>query len=409
MSRGEAAREFIYNMLPGLLGKAPEVRLPQDAKEENKERQSMVADAGQAVIAKYRFRESDRTVERRDSEDSTCVEDEFFAVADGTSSKGGGGEASRLAIKIVREQVARGRRPDMSDAEREKLLREAIILAGAKVKQAGEDFPGIFNTTFSSFLASRTPQGREAITVGHVGDSAVYHYRAKDKVLVKLTRSSGLVDALVETGVVSGAFAEAVDQSVDEGKDVVSPSRQQVLQTTNAALENKSLRPDQRTRLEYLREKLIGASQQPVAELLFQQRHRSFNNLASGQERRQDEIQIRTVGVEDGDMVFAASDGLDDVLTKERMHQLIGQGLADGKTMQEISAVLAQEASRDTSKRQKGNLLKGSDGSREGDDVSIAGAIFSRVERPVVAAPVEDRVERDALADANDEAFRLAR
>ena len=56
-----------------------------------------------------------------------------------------------MAIKVVKEQVARGRREGMTDAEREKLLKNAITMAGVMVKQAGRDIPGIFNTTFSSF------------------------------------------------------------------------------------------------------------------------------------------------------------------------------------------------------------------------------------------------------------------
>ena len=393
MSRGDAAREFLYKMMPGFLGKAPEMRPSKDNKERGKEAEPLAVDAGEAVIAK--------SVENRDSEDTTCAEDGFFAVADGTSSKGGGGEASRMAIKVVKEQVARGRREGMTDAGREKLLKNAITMAGVMVKQAGRDIPGIFNTTFSSFLTDRTSEGKNVVTVGHVGDSGVYHYQAKDRRLIKLTRGSGLLDALAETGIVSDTFSDAVDQSVDEGKDVASPSREKVLAGIKMALGKKSLSANQRTRLEYLRRKFSGTSKQSVAEFLYQNRHQSFDNLAPGKEEDEHNVQVRTVGVEDGDMVFAASDGLDDVLTKARIQELIEQGLTAGKTMREISAGLAQEASQDTSKRQKGSFIKRPGTSelvQEGDDVGIAGAIFARAERPLAAVPRETpaRVESPA-------------
>jgi len=117
--------------------------------------------------------------QRSTNEDSLLVHPPYFAVADGMGGAKAGEVASRLAVEVLEEELAR--HPD--DAP-ETQLSHALQEANKRIFELSTDDESRrgMGTTVT---AARVHDGE--VSLGHVGDSRAYRLRVGD--LEQLTRS----------------------------------------------------------------------------------------------------------------------------------------------------------------------------------------------------------------------------
>jgi hypothetical protein len=122
-----------------------------------------------------------------------------------------------------------------------------------------------------------------------------------------------------------------------------------------------------------------------AGELLYRIRNKITQALGDT-EGKKSTPSIETFTAQEGDLVFAVSDGVSDVLTEEEIYTHVKTGVEQNKPAKEILQDLARAAAESRSPRQKGKVLlrdtKGTPLLFQGDDVGVAGA---RIERKVIA------------------------
>lgn len=152
---------------------------------------------------------------RKSNEDSCLVDDELglILVADGMGGHAAGEVASRLAVDVVRDQVARGLKtglipvvgiPAPHWSDRTRLLAAAVAVANDVIFRASQDRferRGMGTT----IVACLTDGAR--LSVIHVGDSRFYLFRGGH--FIAVTRDHSLVAEQVAQGMISSAEAES--------------------------------------------------------------------------------------------------------------------------------------------------------------------------------------------------------
>jgi serine/threonine protein phosphatase PrpC len=152
---------------------------------------------------------------RKNNEDSCLVDDELglVIVADGMGGHAAGEVASRLAVDVVREQVARGLKagtipaigvPAPHWSDRTRLLAAAVTVANDVIFRASQERferRGMGTT----IVACLTNGSR--LSVIHVGDSRFYLFRGGK--IIAVTRDHSLVEEQVAQGMISSAEAES--------------------------------------------------------------------------------------------------------------------------------------------------------------------------------------------------------
>ena len=151
---------------------------------------------------------------RQSNEDSCLVDDEFglLIVADGMGGHAAGEVASRLAVDVVHEQVARGLKtgtipacgvPAPHWSDRTRLLAAAVTLANDIVFRASQERferRGMGTTIVAALMNG------DHLSVVHVGDSRFYLFRGERTIAV--SRDHSLVAEKVAQGMISAREAE---------------------------------------------------------------------------------------------------------------------------------------------------------------------------------------------------------
>jgi protein phosphatase len=123
-------------------------------------------------------------------------------IADGMGGYEGGQEASRIAVRTVREAYAKARGGDPKVS-----LSEAFILAHANIQRYAREhseLQGMGTTCTALAILDRQ------LFFAHVGDSRLYLVRGRT--VSKLTRDHSYVSRLVESGIVREEDAETHPQ-----------------------------------------------------------------------------------------------------------------------------------------------------------------------------------------------------
>jgi protein phosphatase len=127
---------------------------------------------------------SARGSHRETNEDAVLLAPPVLVVADGVGGRPGGEQASSLAVDVLRRSLPAAP-PDAPAA-----LRAALAEANAAVRAARP--PRMATTVVAAHI------GAAGITVGHVGDSRAYLYRAGR--LTRLSADHSLVATMMEDG-----------------------------------------------------------------------------------------------------------------------------------------------------------------------------------------------------------------
>ncbi len=151
---------------------------------------------------------------RQKNEDSYCARPDLglFVVADGMGGHAAGEVASRVAVETIEQFINDTRAADENftwpfglepnldiDGNR---LKTAVKIANRRIatRVAGErDLQGMATTVVAVLT------GRRKVTVAHVGDSRVYHWRTGE--IKRLTRDHSWVEEQVEAGALTPSEA----------------------------------------------------------------------------------------------------------------------------------------------------------------------------------------------------------
>lgn len=395
----KGALQKIYERFP-TFGKPP-VFLSKDGPEKTpilelgKRRMELRGGSQTAARRRLESKKVEAVVEPPISEDYAIADDEIriYAVADGVSSGGHGEVASQIATEEI-AQTIREERQKKDGRSDEELMRQALERAADRVRQAGQDDPALIgmDTTFSGFFLGQESDGSVYAVVGQVGDSRVYRFDAQHLTLQRLTDDSSVLNLLSrpEIGLLSPAEAYDIDQSEQKGAGAILNDQ--------GDLFLKRLR-ERLTELEADKAKLLPIEQKQQAMMIKQLRHviRGFGNSSEGNQGKSaaeilygmrnmifgavkssspEDRQVFRVGVKNGDILFAVSDGICDVLTEKRIQERLRTGLTAGEEPTTIFRVLVEEALSNTSPRQKHKVALDKNGQTvgiENDDASIAG------------------------------------
>lgn len=419
MAMGELFRQTLEKFLPGLakpverrsVKTEPRVEAPEASNEPT------VLESGAAVLAKLKFDTESRAFVPEVSQDTVFAEDELgvYGVADGVGSGGSGDMASREAAAAFIQTMRDGLRYGMHDRDREELVREGMERASDLLQTHSQETPGLsktLNTTFSVFVMDQLQGGQRVATIGHVGDSRVYHYKKEARMLVNETRDSSVVQVLLDADVLTPEMARAIDQSMKKGADVTnSPTLREVLTLISERMRNPVSRRPSPDRLPEAYRILSGEKYKKyldasAAEVLYGTRNNIFDALrpmAKGE--TSERFQIKTITVDEGNLLFSVSDGISDVLTDEVLLNAIEDGLRSGKTIKEVFATIVKLAHDSRSDRQKGlEIVNPDTGERRqtGDDAGISGVLVARAKtarRPIPLKEAPAWVEDPGLID----------
>ncbi len=141
-----------------------------------------------------------------DKEGTLSEKGSLMVVCDGMGGMNAGEVASDLAVKTIREWFSADRLTSQvlsSHKAIEQFIREAIITADAKIKEAGQqnsELAGMGSTIVLAWLIG------ENIYIGWCGDSRAYRYNPAFG-LERLSRDHSYVQELVDSGKLSEALA----------------------------------------------------------------------------------------------------------------------------------------------------------------------------------------------------------
>jgi serine/threonine protein phosphatase PrpC len=136
--------------------------------------------------------------QRSTNEDSLFVHPPYFAVADGMGGAKAGEVASRLAVQVLEEELARH-----PDDPPEAQLSQALQEANRRIFELSTDDES--RRGMGTTVTAARVHDRE-VSLGHVGDSRAYRLREGD--LEQLTRDHSLVAELQRSGQLSPEAAE---------------------------------------------------------------------------------------------------------------------------------------------------------------------------------------------------------
>lgn len=136
--------------------------------------------------------------QRSTNEDSLFVQPPYFAVADGMGGAKAGEVASRLAVEVLEEELARH-----PDDPPEAQLSQALQEANKRIFELSTDDES--RRGMGTTVTAARVHDRE-VSLGHVGDSRAYRLREGD--LEQLTRDHSLVAELQRSGQLSAEAAE---------------------------------------------------------------------------------------------------------------------------------------------------------------------------------------------------------
>jgi len=156
---------------------------------------------------------SDPGRERDNNEDRVLLEPErgIYAVVDGVGGESGGEVAAQIAVDVLRARLSR------RTTEPARLVREAIALANRQIwekSQAEPDLAGM-----ACVLTVAVLDGGSA-TIGHVGDSRLYHLRRGE--IRKVTKDHSPVGIREDAGELSESEAMAHPRRNEIFRDVGS-------------------------------------------------------------------------------------------------------------------------------------------------------------------------------------------
>lgn len=125
---------------------------------------------------------------------------ELFVVCDGMGGHVGGAEASKTAVSYIIKTLAETKYEDIPLA-----LKKALTDANAAVYEKGRQNPSLsgMGTTACVLMVW---DGKAWIS--HVGDSRIYLFTARDKVLHRITKDHSYVQSLVDMGQLDDRDAE---------------------------------------------------------------------------------------------------------------------------------------------------------------------------------------------------------
>lgn len=209
------------------------------------------------------------------------------------------------AIKFFEEKVGGGTRYDKNDERHRAILEELLQAIGC---------------TASISKIWRGADGKDRITVGNVGDSAIYILRKGE--LIKLTKDDSCAQVLIEEGVIKDD--QDITQKID--KKVI------------IALADK--RPELRSMVPGLIKQpepfvTIGSFRQRVTQAV------GVSKLMKKEFGTEFTPRVETFDLEDGDLVLRATDGLTDNLMDKRIADVL---LKHKKNPLEAAQALKQEA-----------------------------------------------------------------
>src|SRR6266404_7482327 len=143
---------------------------------------------------------SDTGRKRRRNEDSYVVAPPLFAVADGMGGAQAGEIASRLAAAALEDT-------DPGTLSGEERVTSLIQEANRRVYERSNEDPNAsgMGTTITVALVEDS-----GVTIGHVGDSRAYRYRAGS--IEQITEDHSLVNELMKSGKLSPEEAETHPQ-----------------------------------------------------------------------------------------------------------------------------------------------------------------------------------------------------
>lgn len=374
------------------------------------------------------------------SEDTTYAQDGFAVTADGVGGGGSGDVASRLAVKAAVETIRAEQKKGPKGLQGQELMLQAMQNGTAAIIEDRHLNPerATMNTTFTAVLLEQGEGDSVDGTLGHVGDSGAFIFRKDTGKLEEISRDDNFYTLLSEPslGPLSKEQAEflssinkiapltkesaaAIDQSTDKGRDVGLPSLDEFenilkayyghLDSLMERLSDETTafsveRPDQQTnqqlidRLDIIRgflllfhREFIKARRKKTnlttGEAIFNLRNHITEALAPDHQKESSAVdyQIRSFKAFPGDFVLTISDGIKDVVLKQRLEELCRRGVEENMTVQQILDLWATEAKADTSARQKGEPVQqdaeGKPTLYGGDDIGAAGL---RVERKAV-------------------------
>ena len=146
------------------------------------------------------FAKTDIGLVRSSNQDSfsygTVGEDAAWGlVCDGMGGANGGGVASGIAVKTIREQIESGYRSGMSLVSMRALLETALFAANARIYEEAQNDPNLNGMGTTAVLIMLDHQ---IAYIAHVGDSRAYHISRKG--ITQLTQDHSLVQEMLDTG-----------------------------------------------------------------------------------------------------------------------------------------------------------------------------------------------------------------
>lgn len=222
---------------------------------------------------------------------------------------------------------------DPANAQHQKLMEKVLKSVGC---------------TASFMKTWRGEDGKDRVTMGQIGDSRVYRLRGNE--LKKLTRDDSHVEILMEEGLI--ANDQDVSQTIDKEKIVALADKRKEL----APLVLKLIQsPEQKVTLGSFRNQVT----QGIGVARFSKEEFGVDFTP----------QAKTEELEDGDVVFAVSDGVSDNLTDEKIRAI---ALKNKDNPQKLAEELQKESTAVTIKGKK------SDARAKPDDATANVLLYRR-------------------------------
>lgn len=171
------------------------------------------------------FSEGGRDYPNQDSCLIKYVNDSLFviAIADGMGGKKGGEIASRLAIKVISEEV------DALNLSIPSLFQKAQLSIENKAKFDLENYE--MGTTLTVAIIQK-----QNVTVGHVGDTRLYHLREQG--IVSITKDQTEVQKLIDEGILTKRRAKNYHRR-NILLSVLTPNKDFELQTSSFKIKER--------------------------------------------------------------------------------------------------------------------------------------------------------------------------
>lgn len=147
---------------------------------------------------------TDKGLVRPHNEDSNRVariaNGDLFVVCDGMGGHVGGATASRIGVESICQYAS-----EHECAIPQQFLIGALEYANAQIYAESRSNPELSGMGTTACVALVR---EDKVWYAHVGDSRIYYYNAKRKVLYRLTKDHSVVQALVDRGEITEAEAE---------------------------------------------------------------------------------------------------------------------------------------------------------------------------------------------------------